>query len=97
MAWVRANKRPKTARVYESRLKNLAEFFGGKMLSDIHPFLIEKYKQKRLRQGAKVAVNRELSRLRTLLTSASSGRNTRVKTQRDDFRWHRRVAAEFDF
>jgi integrase len=36
------------------------------MLSEIHPFLIEKYKQKRLSEGAKVAVNRELSRLRTL-------------------------------
>jgi integrase len=64
--WANANKRPKTATGYESIMNPLKEFFGGKMLSEIHPFLIEKYKQKRLSDGAKVAVNRELSRLRTL-------------------------------
>ena len=66
LAWARANKRPKTTAGYESILRRLGEFFGDKMLSEIHPFLVEKYKQKRLADGAKVGVNRELSRLRTL-------------------------------
>ncbi len=66
LAWAQANKRPKTAAGYESCMNNLAGSFAGKMLSDIHPFLIEKYKQKRLADGAKVSVNRELSRLRTM-------------------------------
>lgn len=64
--WANANKRPKTATGYKSIMNRLKGFFGGKMLGEIHPFLIEKYKQKRLSEGAKVAVNRELSRLRTL-------------------------------
>lgn len=67
ITWAKANKRPKTAEGYESIVNRLKEFFGGKNLGDIHPFLIEKYKQKRLGEGAKVAVNRELSRLRTLI------------------------------
>ena len=47
-------------------MTRLKGFFGDRRLSEIHPFLIEKYKQKRLSEGAKVGVNRELSRLRTL-------------------------------
>jgi len=47
-------------------MNRLKEFFGDRKVGDIHPFLIEKYKQRRLDEGAKVAVNRELSRLRTL-------------------------------
>jgi integrase len=66
LAWADANKRPKTASGYQSIINRLKESFGGKMLGEIHPFLIEKYKQKRLADGAKVGVNRELSRLRTL-------------------------------
>ncbi|MBN2242814.1 MAG: site-specific integrase [Acidobacteria bacterium] len=66
LSWAKANKRPKTFRGYESIMSRLKEYFGGKKLSEIHPFLIEKYKQKRLSEGAKVGVNRELSRLRTL-------------------------------
>ena len=66
LTWAAANKRPKTAGCYKSILKPLKEFFGGMTLSQISPFLVEKYKQKRLADGKKVAVNRELSRLRTL-------------------------------
>jgi len=66
LTWADANKRARTASGYRSILKPLTAFFGGKMLSDISPFLVEKYKQERLKQGKKVAVNRELSRLRTL-------------------------------
>lgn len=64
--WADANKRSKTAKCYASCMRHLKAFFGGKRLGEISPFLVEKYKQKRLGEGAIVSVNRELSRLRTL-------------------------------
>src|SRR5262245_44193541 len=48
LTWAKANKRPKTAAGYASCIKSLKAFFGAKMLSEIHPFLIEKYKQTRI-------------------------------------------------
>jgi len=66
IAWARANKRPKTVECYESCMRNLSKFFSGKRLSQIHPFLIEKYKQARIAEGVSVAANRDLSRLKTL-------------------------------
>jgi len=66
LKWAEANKRPKTYTTYKSIVNRLKESFGNKMLSEIHPFLIEKYKQRRIAENAKVSVNRELSRLRTL-------------------------------
>ena len=50
----------------ESGKSGPERFFSGKKLSGIHPFLIEKYKQKRLKAGARVAVDRELSLLKNL-------------------------------
>lgn len=64
--WVRTNKRASTAIQYETTMRNLASSFGGKKLSAIHPFLIEKYKQKRVKQDVKVAVNRELACLKAM-------------------------------
>jgi integrase len=66
LKWAKSNKREGTYVRYKSCVTRLKDFFGDRKLGNIHPFLIEKYKQKRLSQGAKVAVNRELSRLRTL-------------------------------
>jgi integrase len=66
LKWAKANKREGTYVRYKSCVTRLKGFFGDRKLGDIHPFLIEKYKQNRLSEGAKVAVNRELSRLRTL-------------------------------
>ena len=66
LAWARANKRPRTAKTYMSLLNQLRGYFGDRTLSGITPFLIEKYKQKRLADGAKVTVNRELACLRSL-------------------------------
>lgn len=64
--WTQANKRPRTIRTYGQCLGHLEVFFSGKMLSDIHPFLIEKYKHHRFQAGAKVRVNRELAVLKAL-------------------------------
>jgi integrase len=66
LQWTQANRKPKTLKCYGEFFGQLTEFFGGKNLSSIHPFLIEKYKRKRLNEGAKVAVNRELSCLKNI-------------------------------
>jgi hypothetical protein len=66
LKWVKANKKPRTLKCYGEFGTQLAKFFHGKRRSQIHPFLLEKYKLKRLREGAKVSVNRELSVLKNI-------------------------------
>jgi len=66
LQWTEANRKPKTLKCYGEFVGQLLKFFGGKNLSKIHPFLIEKYKRKRLSDGAKVSVNRELSCLKNI-------------------------------
>jgi len=71
MEWAKANRRPKTIGDYKGSIKYLKEFFKGR-LSEISPFLIEKYKLKRTGEGkrrkanGKVAVNRDLACLKAL-------------------------------
>lgn len=64
--WALANRKPTTVYCYNGFLAQLEKHFKGKKLSGIHPFLIEKYKQKRLKEGVPVGVNRELSLLKNL-------------------------------
>ena len=64
--WTEANRKPKTLKCYGEFVSQLLKFFGGKNLSKIHPFLLEKYKVKRLNDGAKVSVNREMSCLKNI-------------------------------
>ncbi len=66
LEWVKANKRPKTHRSYSQCLGQLEKSLGGKKLSQIHPFLIEKHKQKRVAEHACVAANREITVLKIL-------------------------------
>jgi integrase len=66
LAMARAEKRPRTARRYAECLAQLKRSFGGKRLSEIHPFLLERHKRMRLEEGARVAPNRELQVLRNL-------------------------------
>ena len=61
-----AERKPRTVKCYREFLLQLEKFFNGKKLSAIHPFLLEKYKRKRLKEGAKVSVNRELALLKNL-------------------------------
>ncbi|MCH7805150.1 MAG: site-specific integrase [Acidobacteria bacterium] len=69
LVWARANKRPNTVRSYSGSAKRLTEFFGSRKLSEISPFLIEKYKLKHIGAGkrrkvdGKVLVNRDTSTL----------------------------------
>ena len=49
-AWMKAERKPRTVKCYGEFLSQLEKFFIGKKLSGIHPFLIEKYKRKRLKR-----------------------------------------------
>ncbi len=64
--WTEANKKPNTIVTYKECLRRLGESFNGKRLSEITPFVVEQYKQRRLQEGAKVRVNRELAVLKAL-------------------------------
>jgi len=66
LQWTKVNRKPKTLKCYGEFVSQLLKFMGSKKLSAIHPFLIEKYKSKRLNDGAKVSVNRELSCLKNI-------------------------------
>ncbi len=48
----------------ETSLKKLLPFFGSRLLCDIHPLLIQSYKEKRLREVKPATVNRELGLLK---------------------------------
>jgi integrase len=61
-----ATLRPGTQRTYAHELKMLSGFFKGHRLSEITPFLVEKYKRGRVEAGARVGFNRERSLLRAL-------------------------------
>ena len=65
LAWVGANREIKTVTSYEQYAKELHESFNGKRLSEIHPFLVEKHKQRR-KEKAPVATNREIDMLRAI-------------------------------
>ena len=65
-AWATASKKAGTARVYGECLRRLAESFSGKRLSQISSFHVEAYKQRRIHDGARVCVNRELAVLKAV-------------------------------
>jgi len=73
LVWARANKRPKTVIAYSGSAGRLTEFFGSRKLSEISPFLIEKYKLKTIGAGkrrkadGKVMVNRDNSVLSNII------------------------------
>jgi site-specific recombinase XerD len=65
--------------------------FGGKRLSDITPFLVERYKRTRIEEGlSPVTINRELAFLKNLFTmaidwgKASENPVKQLKTFRED-------------
>jgi integrase len=65
LTWAQANKRLNTVNSYRKHVKQLLKSFSGRYLSQIHPFLVEKHKQKRITDGSPVSFNHEL----TCLTS----------------------------
>ena len=68
------NKRPQSYGRDITSTNALLLFFKGKHLTDIHPFLIEKYKKKRLEKVKPATVNRELETLKICSPWLSSGK-----------------------
>jgi len=66
LARARVHCRPNTVRLYRACIGQLTTAFGGKRLSEIHPFRVEKYKHDRVEAGAPVQMNRELVVLRSI-------------------------------
>ena len=68
---VKGDKKPKSSLRDECSLKHLSKTFDGKLLSEINPLLIEKYKKTRKEEGAEPAtINRELGCLRHMFNMA---------------------------
>ena len=80
----------RTIRETERRIKELLKVFGDKTLDYISEFLIESYKQERLKEGVKPStINRELNILRAILHKAKEwgmyrGDLPKVKTYKVD-------------
>ena len=71
----KGDRKPKLVLRDECSLKHLSKVFDGKLLSEINPLLIEKYKKTRKEEGAEPAtINREVGCLRTMLNRALSWR-----------------------
>jgi integrase len=67
----RGDKKPNSSLRDECSLKHLSKAFDGKMLSEINPLLIERYKKIRKEEGAEPAtINRELGCLRHMFNMA---------------------------
>ena len=66
LEWVKAHKSERTYSDYQCCIEKLQDYFGGKKLSQINAFLIEGYKMRRVKEGARVRPNRELAVLRNL-------------------------------
>ena len=72
LSWAEANTRPNTVKSYRQCLGRLQRAFPGKRLSELHPFLLEKYKRDRLEADAKIAANRDLGTLRALINQCKA-------------------------
>ncbi len=67
----RDGSRKRTIQVQEIRVNRLIEFFGNKRLREINEYAVEKYKQKRLREGvSKSTVDEELTILKAIFNKA---------------------------
>ncbi len=78
MKYSKGNKRPKSSLRDDCCLKHLLPFFGGKGLSEISPFLIEKYKLGRKNEEAAVrTINIELATLRHIFSMAMKWKKAR--------------------
>ena len=70
LEYSKVHKRPKSYLRDITSTGALKTFFKGKILSDIHPFLIEKYKKMRLERVKPANVNRELACLKNMFSKA---------------------------
>jgi integrase len=91
LRYYRVNRAPKSVRRHEMAYRAIRPLFEGKRLSDITPFLLERYKRARKEAGlSPVTINRELAFLKNLFTmaiawgKASENPVKAVKTFRED-------------
>jgi integrase len=71
LRFYRVNRAPKSLRRHEMAYRAIKPLFGGKRLSEITPFLLEKYKRIRKEEGlSPVTINRELAFLKNLFSMA---------------------------
>jgi integrase len=71
LRYYRVNRAPKSVRRHEMAYRAIKPLFGGKRLSDITPFLVERYKRTRIEEGlSPVTINRELAFLKNLFIMA---------------------------
>ena len=84
LEWSKGNKKPRSSLRDESSLKHLSRFFGGKALSEISSFMVEKYKIARKEEGAGPAtINRELACLRHMFNMALKWKKAQVNPVRE--------------
>lgn len=89
LKWAVTSKRSRTAAGYKHQTRQLGKTFSGMKLSQIHPFLVEKYKQKRSGEGARIGANRELTLLKNIFNRCSQwgkyeGENPLCRVKRFD-------------
>jgi integrase len=77
LEYSKVNKRPQSYGRDITSTNALLTFFKGKSLTEIHPFLLEKYKKKRLETVMPATVNRELACLKNMYTKAKSWKHVK--------------------
>jgi integrase len=84
LEYSKGNKKPKSSLRDECSLKHLSKFFGGKMMSEVSPFLVEKYKLARKEAAAEPAtINRELGCLRHMFNMAAKWKKVQFNPVRE--------------
>ena len=77
------NKRPRTYRREIGLTNSLLMLFKGKHLTEIHPFLIERYKKERVEQVKPATVNREVACLKCMYNMAIKWKLTKENPVRE--------------
>ncbi len=70
LEYSKVNKRHKSYLRDISSTNHLSRFFKGKFLTEVHSFLIERYKKERLETAKPATVNRELACLKNMFSKA---------------------------
>ena len=84
LKYSKGNKKPRSFIRDECSLKHLSRFFGSKTLSEISPFMVEKYKLTRKEEGAgPVTINHELGCLRNMFNMAIKWKKAQVNPVRE--------------
>ena len=84
LKYSKGNKKPRSFIRDECSLKHLSRFFGSKRLSEISPFMVEKYKLTRKEEeAAPVTTNHELGCLRNMFNMAIKWKKAQANPVRE--------------